>query len=131
MKIEGQQTGKVKMHQEIPYCDYCYKTGQTEDRCFKKEREVANPDKAIETALCVYETALVSQAIVDGILNEKISIAGSGISSLMVYSNKYLRDVMPHTATITAGNENYWIVQQKVLIKVISRTAWVNTYQYI
>jgi hypothetical protein len=43
-------------------CDYCHKTGYTEDRCFKKKREIANPEKTIETALCVYESALITRA---------------------------------------------------------------------
>jgi hypothetical protein len=35
------------------HCDYCHKSGYTEDRCFKKKREIANPEKTIETAFYV------------------------------------------------------------------------------
>jgi hypothetical protein len=89
------------------HCDYCHKTGHTEDRCFKRKREIANPEKTIETALCVYESALIARAIEDGVLNEIKFIADTGVSSHMVYSNKYLTDLMPYDASITAGHEMY------------------------
>jgi hypothetical protein len=45
------------------HCDYCHMTGHTEDRCFKKKREVATPEKTIETYLCVYESDLIARYI--------------------------------------------------------------------
>jgi hypothetical protein len=68
------------------HCDYCHKTGHTEDRCFKKKREIDNHEKTIETALCVYESALIARAKVDGVLTEYTFIADTGASSHMVYS---------------------------------------------
>jgi hypothetical protein len=88
------------------YCDYCHKTGHTEDRCFKKKREIANPEKTIETALCVYESALIARAIEDGVLNENTFIADTGASNYMVYSKKYLTDLVPDDASITVGHED-------------------------
>jgi hypothetical protein len=63
------------------HCDYCNKTGHTEDRCFMKKREIANPEKTIETDLCVYESAPIAIAIKDGVLNEITFIADTGASS--------------------------------------------------
>jgi hypothetical protein len=78
------------------HSDYCHNTGHTEDRCFKKKSEIANPEKTIETALCVCESALIARAIEDGVLNENTFIANTGASSHMVYSKKYLTDMVPY-----------------------------------
>jgi hypothetical protein len=51
------------------HCDYCHKKGHTKDKCFKKKRGIANPEKTIETGQCVYESALIARAIEDGVLN--------------------------------------------------------------
>jgi hypothetical protein len=88
------------------HCDYFHKTGHTEDRCFKKKREIVNPKKTIETASCVYESALNARAIEDGVLNENPLIADTGASSHMVYSKKYLTNLVPHDASITAGHDD-------------------------
>jgi hypothetical protein len=73
---------------------------------FQEEKEIANPEKTIETTLCVYESALVSRAIEDGVLNENTFIADTGASSHMEYSKKYLTDLIPYDASITAGHED-------------------------
>jgi hypothetical protein len=68
--------------------------------------EIANPEKIFETALCVYESALIARAIEDGVLNENTFIADTGASSHMVYSKKYLTDMVPYDASITAGHDD-------------------------
>jgi hypothetical protein len=86
------------------HCGYCIKPGHTEDRCFKTKKEVANPEIIVEIALCVYESALIARAIEEVVLKETKFIADTGASSHMQYSNKYLRDMVPHTASITANS---------------------------
>jgi hypothetical protein len=73
-------------------CDYCHKRGHTEDRCFKKKREIASPEKTSETTLCVYESILIARAKEDGVFNEYTFIVDTGASRHMVYSQKYLTD---------------------------------------
>jgi hypothetical protein len=72
LKRNGQQNKKSKTTPEAAHavtapnalhCDYCQKTGYTEDRCFKQKRETTNPEKTIQTALCVYESVLIARAI--------------------------------------------------------------------
>jgi hypothetical protein len=73
---------------------------------FKKKGEVATLEKQIETDLCVYEKVLKIKAVKDGILNDTNFTADTGSSSDMVHSKKYLTDMVPNIALITARNDD-------------------------
>jgi hypothetical protein len=69
------------------HCDYCHKDGHTEDRCYKKKRDKQNgmsSSASTETALCVYETALILRAKEEGYSIDTTFIADTGASSHMV-----------------------------------------------
>jgi hypothetical protein len=48
------------------HCDYCHKDGYTEDRCYKNKADSGSATvsctNVTETALCMYETALMVRA---------------------------------------------------------------------
>jgi hypothetical protein len=90
------------------HCDYCHKDGHTEDRCYKKKRDMQNgmsSPASTETALCVYETALILRAKEDGFINDTTFIADTGASSHMVYSKKHLTDIQPTRSELFVGSE--------------------------
>jgi hypothetical protein len=87
------------------HCNYCDKDGHTEDRCYKKKRDMKGGDKGeIEQMLCVYETALIVNAIEDGYVSDQIFIADTGASSHMVYSKRYRTNIQEMDTKVTAGN---------------------------
>jgi hypothetical protein len=113
------------------HCGYCHTSGHTDDTYFKKKREVATPEKQTETSVCDCQTALTSRPIKDGIMNDTTFIVDTGACSHRVYSKKYLKDVAPLAASITEGNEDLLECTIKVLMEVVSRTAWESKSQYI
>ena len=67
------------------HCAYCKKDNHTEDRCFKKKKDLEEKKSGREMALCIYEAALIAHAKSDGLLQPYTFIADSGASSHMVY----------------------------------------------
>jgi hypothetical protein len=47
------------------------------------------------------------------VLNENTFIADTGASSHLVYSKKYLTDLVPYDASITAGHADLMICTEK------------------
>jgi hypothetical protein len=47
------------------------------------------------------------------VLNENTFIADTGASSNMVHSKKYLTDLVPYDASITAGHDDLMICTEK------------------
>jgi hypothetical protein len=89
------------------HCNYCHKDGHTEDRCYKKKRDKQNgmsSSASTETALCVYETALILRAK-EGYINDTIFIADIGASSYMVCSKQYLTDLQPIKSEVFVGSD--------------------------
>jgi hypothetical protein len=106
---------KIKIKTEAAYaitatnglhCVFCHKTGHTKDICLKTKSEIAHPEKTIETTLFVYKLALIARAIEEGVMNKTTFNADTGASSHIFYSKKYLTDLVPHIASITAGNDD-------------------------
>jgi hypothetical protein len=78
------------------HSDYCHKYGHTKDRCYKKKRESTTlySKSMVETALCVYETALIARLIEFNYVNDTTFDANIGDTSHMVNTKKYLTDTM-------------------------------------
>jgi hypothetical protein len=87
------------------HCDYCHKDGHSEDRRYKKKRDSGSATVRLsnltETALCIYESALMLRAIDSGYVNDTNFVADTGATSHMVNSTKYLTDITPVTSEIT------------------------------
>jgi hypothetical protein len=94
-------TSSAKYH-----CGYCNKDNHTEDRCFKKKKDLEEKNSGREMALCIYETALIAYAKSDGLLQSYTLIADSGALSHMVYDETMLVNVKPHDIMVTVGNDS-------------------------
>jgi hypothetical protein len=133
-KREGAQAVTAK---KCFNCGYCHKPGQTEDKCFKKKRKVATPEKLDETAFCVNKTACITRALELGILNDTTFIADTGKSSHMVYSKEVLtRCGDPNKVTNRGSIKNSLIKQisvyftdSKIKILVSFGKVYFSTFQ--
>jgi hypothetical protein len=66
-----------------------------------------------ETALCVYETALILRAKKEGYINDTNFIADTGASSHMVCSKKYLTNIQPMKSEVFVGSEQLVLCTEK------------------
>jgi hypothetical protein len=103
------------------HCDYCHKDGHSEDRCYKKKMNSGSAtvrrSNLTETALCIYETALMLRAIETGYVNDTTFVADTSATSHIVNSTKYLTDITPITSEITTGNEDKFQCTEKGIYK--------------
>jgi hypothetical protein len=99
------------------HCSYCNKDGHSEDQCFRKKKdEKGEPEKITsenEQSLCVYETALATKAKEKGFITDQTFIVDTGASIHMVFTKKYLTNIMKGNTKITAGNND--LIRKEVI----------------
>ena len=113
---KGKETSNMAKEGKNTYhCDYCQKDGHTEDRCFKKKKDVKDKDGSKgETMMCFMETAFLVAAKLEGKINDFTFVADTGASSHMVYDDKFLHDTVDVIGqTITAAQATILPITKK------------------